>query len=134
MIKLLFFLLPILSFAQHTLTVKVTDLKSSDGLIGMCIYDSEGAWLEEGETNRGVFSDATKGETIITFKDLPTGAYAISLFHDENGDKELDKNMFGIPKEPLGFSIGKLKTFGPPSFEECAFEITSDFEITIPVN
>ena len=36
---------------------------------------------------------------------LPEGEYAISLFHDENENKELDTNFIGIPKEAFGSTI-----------------------------
>ena len=125
-------MLPLFGFTQHTLTVKITDLKSSKGLIALGVYNSSETWLEDGKMFTGVFAEVEEGDTLIKLKDLPSGTYAVSLFHDENGDRELDKNIFGIPKEDLGFSKGKLKTFGPPSFEECSFEMTSDVEIKIP--
>lgn len=133
LIFLMVFVLPLFSTAQHTLTVKVEGVETSKGLIAVGIYDSDQTWLNEDTFFTGAFEQAKKGVTTIKFTDIPEGTYAISLYHDENGDKELDKNMLGIPKEPLGFSIGKLKTFGPPSFEECSFEVKTDFEIRIPV-
>lgn len=129
----LLLLLPLLVSSQNTLTIIVEDVTSSKGYIAVGVYNDADRFLENGEEFTGVFIKAEKGVTHIDFPDLPHGVYAISLYHDENGNKEMDTNFIGIPKEPLGFSIGKLKTFGPPSFEECSFELKSDFEIRIPI-
>ena len=134
--RLLFFLVFSLSFAatgQHTLTILVENVSSSDGLIAVAVYTNEESFLNEKQSFQGVFEEAEKDTVRIQFPNIPDGTYAICLFHDENGNKELDTNFFGIPKEPIGFSIGKVKTFGPPSFEECSFEVNSDFEIKIPI-
>jgi len=133
---LLFFLLlglPSLVTSQNTLTVWVEGVSSSDGYIAVAVYSDEDGFLKDGKAFTGAFAQAEKGTTHIEFHNLPDGIYAVSIFHDENGNKEMDTNLIGIPKEPLGFSIGKLKTFGPPSFKECSFEMTSDFEIKIPI-
>ncbi|MFS4493002.1 DUF2141 domain-containing protein [Maribacter sp. 2308TA10-17] len=135
--KILYFLffsfLPFMIAAQNTLTIVAENVQSSDGLIAVGVYIDAASFLKEGKEYTGVFAKAEKGTTRIELPNLPNGIYAVSIFHDENGNKAMDTNFFGIPKEPLGFSIGKLKTFGPPSFEECSFEMTSDFEIKIPL-
>lgn len=128
---ILLFSMSFLTSAQNKLTILVEGVTSSKGHLAVGIYDSHDTFLREGEVVKGVFAKAEKGTTRIEFNDIPNGKYAISIFHDENGNREMDTNFFGIPKEPIGFSIGKLKTFGPPSFDECVFEITSDFEIQI---
>ena len=39
------------------------------------------------------------GSAKAHFKDIVPGDYAVSAFHDENGDEILDKNFMGMPKE-----------------------------------
>ena len=43
---------------------------------------------------------------------------AIIVFQDLNKNEKLDKNWFGIPKEPYGFSNNPPTKKGPPSFDE----------------
>ena len=62
---------------------------------------------------------------------MPDGDYAIAIFHDANGNKNLDTNILGIPKEQIAFSKGKMKMFGPPKFEECVFTLNSNMEMKI---
>lgn len=132
---LFFFLLclPFLVSSQNTLTILVEGVASSNGYIAVGVYSDADSFLKDGEALTGVFAMAEEGTTRIELPDLPNDTYAVSIFHDENSNKEMDTNFIGIPKEPLGFSIGKLKTFGPPSFKECSFEMNTDFEISIPI-
>lgn len=125
------FLLPLFCLSQHTLTVRAEGLKSSKGLVAVGVYNTADTFLEDGKTFTGVFEPAKEGTTTILIHDLPAGTYAVSIFHDENGNKKLDTNFMGIPKEPVAFSKAKMKTFGPPGFEECAFDLKGDLEIRI---
>jgi uncharacterized protein (DUF2141 family) len=61
---------------------------------------------------------------------VEAGAYAISIFQDENRNGELDSNFIGIPKEPYGFS-NNLKKMRPPSFEEALFEYEANEVVEI---
>jgi uncharacterized protein (DUF2141 family) len=58
-------------------------------------------------------------ETLV----LPCGEYAVKVFHDENGNGELDKGVFGIPAEAYGFSNDARGTVGPPEYEKAAFKL-----------
>jgi uncharacterized protein (DUF2141 family) len=62
---------------------------------------------------------------LVSIGDLPPGKYAISLFHDLDGDAEMDTNFVGFPKEPFGFSAPMGK-FGPPKFDEAAIEFSGE--------
>ena len=45
------------------------------------------------------------GDSItVVFENLKPGKYAVSVLHDANKNKDLDKNKLGIPKEGFGFS------------------------------
>ena len=71
---------------------------------------------------------------LLSFTNLEQGEYAIAVFHDANANQKLDKNFLGIPKEALGFSIGKMKAFGPPTFEECKFVLDENKTIKIELS
>jgi uncharacterized protein (DUF2141 family) len=70
---------------------------------------------------------------VLAFE-LPFGEYAIKIYHDENGNDELDTNFLGIPKEGVGFSNNPSARFGEPGFDEAKFvfdspSMTVDIEI-----
>ena len=56
---------------------------------------------------------------------LPEGLFALVVHHDVDGDGRLDKNVIGIPTEPIGFA-NDYRPFGPPDFERCLVSITAD--------
>ena len=55
---------------------------------------------------------------------LPSGDYAVALFHDENGNGRVD-TMLGVPSEGVGFSNNPRLLFGPPSFRRAAVALTN---------
>lgn len=58
---------------------------------------------------------------------LPVGECAINVFHDENGNGKIDKNMLGIPKEMYGISNNKYSRIGAqPPFKEAVVAVTTE--------
>ena len=55
---------------------------------------------------------------------LPFGEYAMTLFIDFNGNKKIDKNFLGIPKEPYGFSNNVIGNMSAPTFDQAKFLIS----------
>ncbi|MFN3301349.1 MAG: DUF2141 domain-containing protein [Sediminibacterium sp.] len=74
-----------------------------------------------------------QNEISVDFNNIPKGKYAIAVFLDENDNYELDRNIFGIPKEKYGFSNNVLPALRPATFEESAFEV-NQMETTIHIN
>ena len=65
------------------------------------------------------------GDSItVVFENLKPGKYAVSVIHDANKSKDLDKNKLGIPKEGFGFSNNVMGSMGPPPFERAQFDLT----------
>lgn len=66
------------------------------------------------------------GRASFAFSDLPSGEYAVVVFHDENDNGKIDHNFLGLPSEPLGFSNGFVPGLiaGMPSFEKLKFALT----------
>jgi uncharacterized protein (DUF2141 family) len=52
---------------------------------------------------------------------VPAGQYAVQAFHDENGNNDVDRAMFGIPKEGVGFSRNARIGLGPPKWRDAFF-------------
>jgi len=130
---LLFFMLPFVCLAQHRITVNVEDVNNAKGKVCVAVYDSQEGFLKFDRVVKKQAEKAQQGTTQVIISDLPEGTYALAVFHDENANDELDTNWIGIPKEAVGFSHAKMKTFGPPKFDECAFKLQSDEHITIQI-
>jgi uncharacterized protein (DUF2141 family) len=73
---------------------------------------------------------AKAGETVVTVDGVPAGSWAVLSYQDENDNGKLDRNVLGIPKEPYAFSRDARGRFGPPSFEDAAFELRDEKAVT----
>lgn len=125
------FLLPAIGICQHDLSIEINNVKTSNGTINVAIYDESDGFLKFDKVFVTDSVVASKGKTSIKIEGLPEGQYALAIFHDENGNNKLDTNWLGIPKEDIGFSNARMKTFGPPQFEECAFRLNAHSQIEI---
>ena len=75
--------------------------------------------------------EAKGTKVCYAFNGLASGSYAASAFHDLNTNNKPDKNMFGAPAEPYGFSNNVRSTFGPPDFKKQLVKVTDEKEIFI---
>lgn len=75
--------------------------------------------------------DANAKIVTLTFKNIPNGVYAISLFHDENLNKKLDKNFLGIPQEGYAFSNNVHHALRAAEFSEANFSLNGNQKIAI---
>lgn len=113
-----------------TLTIRIDNIKKESGFLKICLFNSKESFLKKA-VRCEVISPIRKGEMKISLSGLPPGTYAVNVYHDENGNKKLDRGLFGLPSEPYGFSNNPTTTFGPPSFSEASFSVTGDKEISI---
>ncbi len=44
----------------------------------------------------------------------------MQAYQDENDNHKIDRNLFGIPTEGIGFSNDARMRFGPPEFADAA--------------
>jgi uncharacterized protein (DUF2141 family) len=111
-------------YAQ-TLTIRVenADIGKGDLMIG--IFNDEKIFPND--YFRGEKLTVSNGIMTIVFNDLPKGQYAVSVYQDSNGNEQLDKNIFGIPKEKYGFSNNSNR----PDFIKCLFDFYNDVTISI---
>ncbi|RKX74450.1 MAG: hypothetical protein DRP60_10265, partial [Spirochaetes bacterium] len=80
---------------------------------------------------QGAFVSITTDTVSYIFKNLPQGLFAVAVYHDQNENEELDKGLFGIPKEGYAFSNNVFGSFGPPKFDEASFLLNGKKEIVI---
>lgn len=139
-IKLLFLTFLLSSFQNKedklfALTVKVADLKNSDGVVQFVLYNNEGSIPDEHlkKYYRKLTAKITNGTSELTFENLPSGKYAVNILHDENSNCKVDKG-FILPIEGIGFS--NYQTIGisnRPTFAKASFDINGDKKINVKV-
>jgi uncharacterized protein (DUF2141 family) len=116
--------------------ISMVGFKSDDGQALVALFLDPRGWPDEiGPAFAAEVVPIMGGEAAALVEVVPAGPFAVSVFHDLNGDRELDADVLGIPSEAYGFSADARNTFGPPSFEEARLDLAADEtkQITIRV-
>lgn len=115
-----------------SLEIKMNGFKNNTGKVKVGLYDSEGNFLKT--PYKSQVADIHSNTATATFKDLPKGTYAVSVYHDENNNGMLDRNSFGIPAEGYGTSNDAKGFMGPPKFEDAKFTLHTNSKINLTIN
>jgi uncharacterized protein (DUF2141 family) len=120
-------------FAQNTVTVIIKNIEKATGKIEVGLYDSAKYWLgDDGQYFEKIFDCTNAPSMKLVIPNVEAGTYAFSLYHDENGNGEMDFRTW-IPKEPYGFSNNPKSKWSKPSFNKCSFSVNGS-DVTIEVN
>ena len=118
--------------SANNIIVEVTKILNQNGKIAIGLYNKDDDTFANISKHYKAINLKIDGKKVsYTFTNIPDGTYAISVFHDENENKELDKNFLGIPKEGYGFSNNIRPKFRSANFEESKFKVNGDISITI---
>jgi uncharacterized protein (DUF2141 family) len=116
------------------LAVVVKDLHSAEGTVHVALYRTPESFPKSGAMLAGQVVPAALAGTRATFGELTPGRYAIAVYHDENANNDFDQGIFGIPLEGYAFSNDANVFFGPPAFDDAAFDVDKDnTTIVIPM-
>lgn len=110
--------------SEHDIIVKIKNIDNNEGKVYVALYNTESSFLDKGFKAAMIKIENNSCE--VTFKNLPEGVYAISMFHDENDNKKLDSNFLGIPKEDYGCSNNAKGFMGPPKWEDAKFTLKNE--------
>ncbi len=118
-----------------SLTVEVKGLQNSKGIVKYALYNTEGSIPDESykKTFRILTGTIINGSSVVTFKNLPPGRYAVNILHDENSNGKIDKGLI-FPKEGIGFSnYQSIGLKNRPDFLKASFELKADTSIRVKV-
>ena len=108
-----------------SLTGQLTNLRGGRGACYLALFASaEGFPRQTSQAVRTLRLPVSGGTASFSFENLPSGFYALAVYHDENSNGQLDKNFFGLPTERYGFSNNaRSMMFFPPSFGAARFVV-----------
>lgn len=114
-----------------SLVIELNGMQGNEGAVVYAVWSGPSGWLEDGAVREGSVPVANGASTIV-LDGLPYGEYAVSAYHDRNGNGRLDTGLFGIPKEPIGTSNDAKARFGPPKYEDAVFAVDRP-ELTLTI-
>jgi uncharacterized protein (DUF2141 family) len=112
--------------ATGQLEVSIERLRSARGQVHVCLTRNSAHFPNCARDPAALKRSVSAGTTSVRFDGVQPGAYAISLFHDENGNGRFD-TFAGIPREGFGFSRNPTVRFGAPRFRQVVIDLGSGF-------
>jgi len=124
-------LFALVSFKQpntaNKISVVINDLRNSKGKCIVYLYNNENGFPSNPKKAlKTIASEISNGKAQVTFDNVVSGTYAISVLHDENSNGVMDKNFMGMPKEGYGVSNNNYYKLKAATFEESKFSINGN--------
>lgn len=126
-LSFLFFQINQISIGPNSgnLNIEVHSLRNNEGKIGIRVFDNPKGFPSDKESAiKEIFVTPIDGVAVFSLENFEFGTYAIGVIHDENENKEFDKNFIGYPKEGFGTSNNPKIFMGPPSFKKAKFDFS----------
>lgn len=117
------------------LNVQVGALRSNAGNVIITVYggDPSRFMAPRGKLARQRVTTSAPMSQACFWLPSASDAYAVFVYHDANGNKDLDRSPAGMPMEGYGFSNDAPTKFGTPSFDAVRFGVKPVGETTIRV-
>jgi len=131
-----FSLMPLTSFASNPLGITITGIEKTEGNIVIAVFDKEDIWMDIPEAILLITkpaSEAKDGELVYQTDVALPNQVSIAVYQDLNEDNKLNKNFFGAPKEPYGFSNNIRHSTRSASYEEASITISKDSQVNIEI-
>lgn len=102
-------------------TIEVKNIRQLTGRLEIGIYQANNPFPDGPPiTKKSILIDSP---TMRATFQLEPGEYAVALYQDLNSNGQIDKKLFGIPKEPYGFSNNIRPRLATPRFDECKVSV-----------
>lgn len=107
---------------KATFQINVTNIRTMSGNLRVAVFN-----CKDFPDCKPVYTKSlpvVQGQQQATFQVEP-GDYAVAIHHDVNSNGKMEKKMFGIPKEPYGFSNNFRPVMSAPKFNDCRVTVGS---------
>lgn len=113
------------------LHITVTGISSAKGVVRVALCPPQAGFPDcKTRVVRSASLPIKGGRAETEFDGLAPGTYAVSVFHDANGNGKLDR-FAGIPKEGYGFSRNPGFKPRAPKFSEAEITVTGRTAVVI---
>lgn len=120
--------------AAGTVVVALRGFDNDDGQALVALFTSSRGFPDEERRAHARATVKIVGKRAqAVFEHVPPGDFAVSAFHDEDGDNTLDTGLFGAPTEDYGASRDARNTFGPPDWEDARLKLAPGERLTVPI-
>lgn len=131
--KLIIFILLVISYSgfssEGKIHLLVENIKKVKGTLKYSLSNSSKEFGSKKAVESSFKRDSVKvtGKKMkIILDGIPHGNYAVSVFHDENDNDNLDLDLLDVPIEGFGHSNNPKTQKRAPSFNEAKFQLRSN--------
>jgi uncharacterized protein (DUF2141 family) len=111
--------------------VEIQGLRNEQGEVMAGLYATSTDWLREPVGH--CHAPIRAGRARCVFTVIGALRYAVAGLHDENENRDMDRDFFGFPQEGYFFSNDARSPLGPPSFEAAVFSVPQVRPIVVHV-
>ena len=108
-----------------TISVNVGPLRSTKGSLACRLHSSADGFPRSGAGLISLRVKITGDSARCVFENVAPGTYAVLVHHDENDNRQCDKNLLGVPVEGYGVSNNRTHALSAPKWRESKFDIES---------
>ena len=105
-----------------TLDLSIERVRNHRGVLHICLTREARHFPNCAGDPNAVKRTIPGATATLRIADIAPGAYALSIFHDENNNGRLD-SFVGIPREGFGFSRNPVVRFGAPGFRQVRIDL-----------
>lgn len=109
-----------------TYEVDISAVRNAEGVIHACLTATSRHFPDCKNDHRALKLKVPASSRRIRFVGFTPGEYALTLFHDQNGNGRLDTTL-GIPREGFGFSRNPVVRFGAPRFGQVNIKLSPGY-------
>ncbi len=120
----------------ETVQIKISGMQKIKGQIALAVFEDPDLFPDnyKGAIVTKFYPVTQSLDSMIVSFDIKPGRYAIATYLDANMNKQMDKNLLGIPKERFGFSNNPSVQFSAPNFNECDIEVKPQIKNQFSIN
>lgn len=127
-------ILSTVTYSQSRVVADISNIKNDKGVCRACLFNNPASFKgETGEPFKCVVVGVKNSTAQAVFNNVPSGTYAMFVFHDANSNNKMDVNFVGIPKEGYGASKNKLPFASAPAYNDNKFVVADKSIITLKV-
>jgi len=104
---------------KGTLMIQINGLRNQNGTLCYNVFSSSQGFPSAREKAvQSACVPIDQRPLTVSVANLPAGSYAVSVYHDANGDRKLNRNSVGAPIEGYGFSNNPIVRTSAPKYGE----------------
>ena len=113
--------------------INITGIEDTTAEVGCTLFSKAEGFPMDAASGKQQWFAVNPSGTTCRFTGLTEGTYAVSIGIDQNKNRKVDTNFLGIPTEQWGVSNNVRPSLRAPRFDEAAFKMAGDRDVTLQI-